>query len=112
VEPAAAPEHIERLVRGTRAAEEVAASLTGRWPRTRLLHRYQLLEISDPGRTLLQSPGPALGRDFELLDPGPPEPTVVGTSTELIASDRLPDEVVPALVEVEVAVPRSTPAVR
>lgn len=99
VDPDAAPEHIERLVRGTRAAEEVAASLIGRWPRTRLLHQYQLLDISDPGRTLLRTSGPALGRDFELLDPGSPEPTVVATSTELIASDRLPDAVLKDLLD-------------
>lgn len=99
VDPGAAPEHIERLVRGTRAAEEVAASLTGRWPRARLLHQYQILDISDPGRTLLQTSGPALGRDFELVDAESAESAVVGTNTELIASDRLPDAVAKDLLD-------------
>ena len=45
---------VDEMVRGTRGAEEVAASLIGRWPRSRLLHQYQLPSLDEPGRTLLQ----------------------------------------------------------
>lgn len=80
---------VDQLVRGTRGAEEVTASLIGRWPRSRLLHQYVLSSIDDPGRTLLQTSGPAVGRDLELVNPDPPG-AVVATSTELIVPARLP----------------------
>ena len=87
------PDGVEQLVRGTRGAEGLAASLTGQRPRTRLLHQYQLLHVDDPGLTLLQTPGPVLGRDLELVKPGQGEPVVVATSTELVAPGRLPQAV-------------------
>lgn len=86
--------HIDQLVRGTRDAAELVASLTGRWPRTHLLHRYELPRVDDPGLTLLQTCGPASGRDIQLIDPGLLETAVVATSMELIVPDRLPQAVV------------------
>lgn len=80
---------VDEMVRGTRGAEEVAASLIGRWPRSRLLQQYQLPSLDEPGRTLLRTSGPAVGRDLQLIDPNPPG-AVVATSTELIVPARLP----------------------
>lgn len=101
---AVVPDEVDRLVRGTRGAEELAASLTGRWPRTRLLHQYQLPRVEDPGLTLLQTTGPVLGRDLELVDlelvaleSG--EPLVVATSIELLVPDRLPQAVAEDLTQ-------------
>ena len=101
VEQGALPEDLDQLVRGTRSAEELAASLTGRWPRTRLLHQYDLPRVDDPGLTLLQTTGPALGRDIELVDAGTGTgaSAVVATSTELVVLERLPQAVTVELRE-------------
>lgn len=87
---------MEELARGARGVEEIVASITGRWPRVRLLHQYQLAQVDDPPLALLQTSGPVLGRSLELADPaarnatqGDPPP-VVAISTELVVVGRLP----------------------
>ena len=99
VDEGSLPDDIDQLVQGTRSAEELAASLTGRWPRTRLLHQYELPRIDDPGLTLLQTPGPVLGHDLELVDPESSVAAVVATSTELMVPDHLPQAVLTELRE-------------
>lgn len=90
----AAVARIEEMARGARGVEELLASITGRWPRVRLLHRYTLGQVADPPLTLLDTTGPVLGRSLELLDLGGSDaegaPGPVAVSTELIVLDRLP----------------------
>lgn len=92
-EGAPPPPHLDQLVHGTRSAEELAASLTGRWPRTRLLHQYDLPRVDEPELPLLETTGPFLGRSLELVDPDSAVSAVVATSMELVVVDRLPHEV-------------------
>lgn len=92
-EGAPLPPHLDQLVQGTRSAEELAASLTGRWPRPRLLHQYELPRVDEPELTLLETTGPFLGRSLELVDPDSPVSVVVATSIELVVLDRLPPEI-------------------
>lgn len=106
----AAVDRVEELASGARGVEELLASITGRWPRVRLLHRYTLSDVADPPLSLLDTTGPVLGRSMELSDPDDPDhhpagpddpagpggagtdgaPGAVAVSTELIVLDRLP----------------------
>lgn len=89
-----AVERIEELAGGARGVEELLASITGRWPQVRLLHRYSLGWVEGPPLALLDTTGPVLGRSLELLDPGGSDaeggPEPVAVCTELIVVDRLP----------------------
>lgn len=57
-----------------------------------------LPRVDDPDLSLLQTSGPALGRDFDLADPAQPGEVVVATSTELVVLARLADTVAAALL--------------